>query len=290
MPDLNRKARVGAWVGIIANLGLAAVKLVVGTLASSAALVADAVHSLSDAVSSIVVLAGLKVAAAPPDARHPYGHGKAESVAALAVCLLLIAAACGIAYQSIVEIRTPYRSPAPYTLLVLVGVVTVKELLFRKMHRVGRSLKSTSLQSDAWHHRSDALTSLAAFVGISVALLGGERFASADAWAALVACGFIFWNGARLLRLPIDEVMDAAAPGHVEEHIRHIAEEVPGVRYVEKCRVRKSGVSYLVDLHITVSGRITVADGHRIAHRVKDRLLEAGDTPVADAIVHVEPD
>ena len=275
---------------IVVNTLLAAAKILAGVVGNSYALVADGIESTLDVFSSFIVWVGLRVSVRPADRTHPYGHGKAESVAALAVCLLLIAAACGIAYQSIVEIRTPYRSPAPYTLLVLVGVVTVKELLFRKMHRVGRSLKSTSLQSDAWHHRSDALTSLAAFVGISVALLGGERFASADAWAALVACGFIFWNGARLLRLPIDEVMDAAAPGHVEEHIRHIAEEVPGVRYVEKCRVRKSGVSYLVDLHITVSGRITVADGHRIAHRVKDRLLEAGDTPVADAIVHVEPD
>jgi cation diffusion facilitator family transporter len=288
MPSIS-KGLGASRVAIAVNTALALVKIVAGVLGRSYALVADGIESTLDIASSFIVWVGLRVSSRPADRSHPYGHGKAEAIAAMLVSLLLILAACLIATQSIREIMSPQRTPAPYTLIILLGVMTVKEILFRWVNSVSRELHSTALRSDAWHHRSDVLTSLAAFIGISVALAGGSRFAAADGWAALLACGIILWNGIRLLRLPLDEMMDAAVPRAVEDEVRVLAEGADGVLYVEKCRIRKSGTQYLVDVHVTVRGAISVADGHRIGHDVKDSLLES-DLPIADVLVHVEPD
>lgn len=271
------------------NFALAGIKVTAGLLGRSYALVADGIESTLDIASSFLVWIGLRVAARPADQTHPYGHGKAESIAALAVSLLLVLAAFFIALQSLKEILSPNHVPAPFTLVVLVVVVVIKEFLFRRVSRVGQALNSSSLRSDAWHHRSDAITSLAAFVGISIAVVGGERFAAADDWAALLACGIILWNGLRLLRLPLDEVMDAAASDDVVQAVRSVVEGTAGVLYAEKCRVRKSGGDYLADIHITVNRHLTVEKGHQIAHQVKDRLA-ASDLPMGDVSVHVEPD
>jgi cation diffusion facilitator family transporter len=237
---LKRSLRA-TFLGLAVNLLLAAGKLAAGLLGHSQALVADAVESLADIFSSVVVWRGLVVAAAPADADHPYGHGKAEPIAAAVVATMLLLAAVGIAVQAVREILQPRQGPAPFTLLVLVGVVILKEALFRFVLREANSVKSTAVSADAWHHRSDVITSLAAVMGISVALIGGKGFEAADDIAAIVAAGIIAWNGWRLLRPALDELMDTAPARTLSEQIRAIAAAVPGVDRVEKCMTRKMG-------------------------------------------------
>lgn len=274
--------------GVLVNMLLAAAKAIAGILGNSYALVADAIESAFDVASSFVVMGGLKIAAAPPDEDHPYGHGKAEPLAAMVVAVALCTAAVGIAIQSTREIVTPHHAPAPFTLLVLVLVVLVKESMFRYVVGVGRRVASTAVQTDAWHHRSDALTSAAAFVGISVALIGGEGYEAADDWAALLVAGVIFTNGVRLLVPAVQEVMDRAPSPEIEELVRATAERIPGVAGLDKCKVRKSGLSYFVDLHVEVDGALTVSQGHHIAHLVKD-AIRAANARIVDVLVHIEP-
>ncbi len=268
---------------------LALVKIASGVVGNSYALIADGIESLMDVVSSLVVWGGLRIALLPPDRDHPYGHGKAESLAAMVVALGLLAAAVGLAVQSVREISTPHHAPAAFTLFVLVGVVAVKEWLYRRLVLIGKATSSTALRVEAWHHRSDALTSVAAFIGISIALLFGDGFEAADDWAALVACGVIAWNGLRLLRTSIGEVMDAAPPNEVLDSIRSCAGHVPGVAAIEKCFARKSGPGWLVDIHVQVDGELTVVQGHDIGHRVKQTLCDS-DLSIVDVLVHLEPD
>lgn len=275
-------------VGLALNVTLAGVKIVVGVVGHSYALVADGIESSIDVVSSLVVWSGLQFSRRPPDRTHPYGHGKAESIAATLVSLILVGAGVLIAVQSVRGVLASHLAPAWYTLPVLVAVVVIKESMYRYLDRTGRSLGSTSLRADAWHHRSDAITSLAALVGISIALIGGEGYESADDWAALVACVVIIRNGLRLARPALDEVLDAAAPDATQAEIRALAAAVDGVVGVEKCRTRKSGLGLLMDIHIEVLPRITVEEGHDIAHRVIDRL-KSSSFPIVDVVVHVEP-
>jgi len=218
-----------AGSAIAINLVLALVKISTGVLGNSYAMIADGIESTADIFSSLMVWSGLRLSSKPPDQSHPYGHGKAESLAGLMVAVFLIGAAILIAVQSIREILTPHHTPAWYTLLVLVLVIITKEVLYRRMFRIGQSLDSSALKSDAWHHRSDAITSAAAFLGISIALIGGPGYEAADDWAALLACSVILYNGFRLLRPALDEVMDAAAPSDVEKQIRSIATDIEGV-------------------------------------------------------------
>jgi cation diffusion facilitator family transporter len=246
-----------------------------------------------DIASSFIVLGGLKIASVPADEKHPYGHGKAESIAAVIVALALILAALMIAYRSYREIITPHNSPAPWTLIVLVLVVATKGLLFRFVIGVGREIESTAVKTDAWHHMSDALTSIAAFIGISISLIFGgifgiKGFSTADDWATLFMTIIILYNGIRLLRPALDEIMDAAAPKEVEDEICRIASSIDGVVTTEKCRVRKSGLGYFVELHLHVKGEITVSRGHEIAHQVKD-ALNRSRFRIFDVSIHVEP-
>lgn len=275
-------------IAVAASVLLAALKLGAGILGHSFALIADGVESLLDIVSASVVWGGLRIAAMPPDENHPYGHGKAESMAALVVAVILLGVAVGLAARSVIEILDPQRAPAPFTLAVLVVVVVAKEALFAYMTRVGKSVESTALRADAWHHRSDALTSAAAFVGISLALILGEGYESLDAWAALFACAIIAFNGLRILRMATSETMDRAAPRNMLAGIRRIAGGVPGVRAIDKCLARKSGPYWLVDIHVMVDGSIPVAEGHEIGHDVKRALL-AANLGVLDVLVHIEP-
>ncbi|MBI5863635.1 MAG: cation transporter [Planctomycetes bacterium] len=274
--------------GIFGSAVLATIKIISGVVGNSYALIADGVESLTDILSSFVVWGSLRIAAIPPDENHPFGHGRAESLGALAVALALLAAAVTIALQSVREIVVPHHAPAPFTLVVLVLVVVFKELLYRRFRATGEKIGSRAVQSDAWHHRSDALTSAAAFVGISIALIAGKGYESADDWAALVACGVIGWNGVRLLRAALDDVMDAAPPPEDEQRIRRVASEVEGVHAIEKCRIRRTGLTQYVEIHVEVNGDLTVRAGHEIGHRVKDALL-ASDVRIQDVTVHIEP-
>jgi cation diffusion facilitator family transporter len=267
---------------------LAAVKIVSGIIGHSYALIADGVESVMDIFSALVVWGSLRVAAKPPDSNHPYGHGRAESLGAMVVALGLLGAALGIAIQSIHEIITPHRAPASFTLFILAGVVITKEILYRILRRTGIEIASSAVRADAWHHRSDALTSLAAFVGISVSLLGGPGYEAADDWAALFACLVIAFNGIRLLRTTLDDVMDAAAPDEVVQKVRRIAGSVADVEHIDKCRVRRSGLSLLVEVHVVVDGELPVRRGHDIAHAVKATLI-ASRLGILDVAVHIEP-
>ena len=285
--NLQTGARV-ALFGMIVNLIFAAAKILGGLFGHAYVLIADGIESALDIASSFVIWGGLKFAARPPDETHPYGHGKAEPIAAAVVAFGVLAAAAGLAIQSVREILTPHHGPAPFTLGILIVVIVVKEILFRYVNRIGRRVESTAVQTDAWHHRSDALTSAAAFIGISVALIGGSGWQSADDWAALFACAVIATNGIRLLRPAFYEIMDTAPRGEIVDLIRKAAASVPGVVEVEKSYVRKMGLSFYVDLHIGVNGNISVHEGHAIAHQVK-RAIQQSDARVADVLVHIEP-
>src|SRR5438477_11057025 len=285
--NLQAGARV-ALFGMIVNLVFAAAKILGGLVGNAYVLIADGIESALDIGGSFVIWGGLKFAARPPDETHPYGHGKAEPIAAAVVAFGVLAAALGLAIESIREIRTPHHGPAPFTLGILIVVIVVKEVLFRYVNRVGRHVQSTAVQTDAWHHRSDALTSAAAFIGITAALIGGQGWQSADDWAALFACAVIAANGIRLLRPALYEIMDAAPRGQIVDLVRDAARSVPGVRDVEKSFVRKMGLSFYADLHVKVDGDISVRDGHRIAHEVKQAIQQT-DSRIADVLVHIEP-
>src|SRR6266567_402142 len=285
--NLQTAARI-ALFGLAINLFLAGAKILAGLIGHAYVLIADGIESALDVGGSIVIWGGLTVAARPPDATHPYGHGKAEPIAAVVVAVGVLAAALGLAIQSVREILTPHHAPAPWTLAVLIVAVIMKETLYRYVIRFGRSAESTAVKTDAWHHRIDAMTSAAAFIGISLALIGGKAWQSADDWAALIACALIGANGYRLLRPAFFEIMDTAPRGKFVRSIRRTARSVPGVIEVEKCRARKMGLDFYVDLHVGVDGKISVREGHEIAHQVKSAIQQS-DSRVADVLVHIEP-
>lgn len=285
--NLQTGARV-ALFGMLVNLIFAAAKILGGLFGHAYVLIADGIESALDIAGSFVIWGGLKVAARPPDETHPYGHGKAEPIAAVVVAFGVLAAAAGLAVESVREILTPHHGPAPFTLGILIVVIVVKEILFRYVNRIGRHVESTAVQTDAWHHRSDALTSAAAFIGISIALIGGSGWQSADDWAALFACVVIAANGIRLLRPAFSEIMDTAPRGQIVDVVRVAARAVPGVIEIEKLLIRKMGLSFYVDLHVKVDGAISVREGHHIAHAVK-RAIQDSDRRIADVLVHIEP-
>jgi cation diffusion facilitator family transporter len=275
-------------LGLAVNAVLACVKLTAGILGNSYALIADSIESWADIASSIIVWRAVVIADRPADADHPYGHGKAETLAGAAVAVLLLMAAALIFGQSVKEVLTPHHAPAAFTLYVLLGVVLVKETLFRFVTRVGQAVDSSAVKADAWHHRSDAITSAAAALGISVALIGGETYRSADDAAAMFAALIIGWNGWRLLRPSVGELMDAAPAGDIVERATAIALSVAGVKGVEKCLARKMGYGYLLDMHVEVDGQLSVSAAHLLSHEVKD-AVRAQLPRVNDLTIHIEP-
>lgn len=288
MTDRAKQGRRVSGISLAINGGLSVVKLATGVVGNSYALIADAIESLGDVLSSMIVWSGFVVASKPPDKNHPYGHGKAEPLAALAVSGMLICAAGLIAYQAAQGIRRPHALPAPYTLVVLLLVVVIKETMYRYEWKVARSIDSTAVAADAWHHRSDAITSLTASVGITIALFGGKGYEAADDWAALAGCAIIFINGLRFARLSISELMDTVPETKLVSAIEKIALTVDGARFIEKVLIRRMGSVVYVDLHLEVDPTISVLKAHVIAHRVKDAIL-AVQPAVADVLVHVEP-
>ncbi len=285
--NLQTGARV-ALFGMIVNVVFAVAKILGGLLGNAYVLIADGIESALDIASSFIIWGGLKVAARPPDATHPYGHGKAEPIAAVVVAVGVLTAAVGLAIQSVRGLFLPHHAPKIFTLAIVVVVILIKEFLFRYVNRIGRAADSIAIQTDALHHRADAIISTAAFVGISIALIGGGRWSRADNWAALFACAVIAANGIRLLRPAIYEIMDTAPRGRIVERVQRAAASVPGVVEVEKCFLRKMGLSFYADLHIAVNGDISVREGHDIAHEVK-RAIQESEPRIADALVHVEP-
>jgi cation diffusion facilitator family transporter len=282
-----RRGLKSSILSIGSNFVLATCKCVAGVVGHSFALVADGIESFSDVFSSLAVYLGLRYALKPPDETHPYGHGKAEPAAAVIVGLSLVVAALAIAVEAISQIRTPHPLPRPYTLEVLLVVVIAKILLSRFVSSVATNIHSTAVRGDAWHHLNDAVVSGFAFVGISIALM--TKNPAADDWAALCAVPVILFNAWRQLQSPMAELMDTAPPPDVEREVRQVAASVPGVIGLEKCFVRKVGFQYYVDLHVVVSGDISVRSGHAISHQVEDQVLAKVDR-VANVLVHIEPE
>jgi cation diffusion facilitator family transporter len=274
--------------GIATNAALALVKFAGGIYGNTYALIADGVESLLDVFSSFLVWAGMRVAGRPPDDSHPFGHGRAEPLSAFVGAGLVFITAALVASHAVHEILHPRGKPHWLTLVLLVGIIVVKLGLFRAVKNVGDAAHSTALEVEAWHHWADAMTSAAAFVGIAVALIGGSRTVGADNWAALFACVVVVVNGIRMLHRATGEMMDSAVPEEITNQVRAIAFGVPGVGALDKCRVRKSGISHLVDIQVRVDGDLTVRAGHEIAHAVKDALLKA-PLGVTDVSVHIEP-
>lgn len=281
----NRSIR-WAQAGLLINAALVLVKLIAGIVGHANALVADAVESSADIFSSVIVWMGLSIAARPADEDHPYGHGKAEPLAAAVVSLMLLGAAVGIAIMAIREIITPHHLPSPWTLFVAAGVILLKEGLYQRVSRVGREVGSAVVVADAWHHRADAISSLAAFVGISIALWRG--WPAADDWAALLAAFVVAVNGIRTLRPAVSGLMDEAPDRAVRRRALDAALRVPGVRHVENLNVRTSGLGFYVDLHVQADPALSLEEAHEIAARVKYAILDALPN-VLKVLVHMEP-
>lgn len=270
------------------NLSLAMIKFAGGYFGNSYALIADAIESTVDFFGSLLVWFGFRYSNRPADSNHPYGHGKAEPLITFIVVGFLLTGAGFIAYQSIINIRTPHALPAPYTLIILAAILIWKEVSFRYVMKKSKETNSTLLEADAWHHRSDAITSLAAFIGISIALILGPGYESADDWAALFASGNILYNSYLIFRLALSEVMDEHLYEDLEGTMRVLALEVDLVKGIDKCAIRKAGMKFFVDLHIEVDGTMSVQQGHHVAHQVKDHLIK-NIPEIADVLIHVEP-
>lgn len=284
----RKKAIRTTLLSLVVNTILAVVKGIAGVLGNSYALIADAIESTTDVFSSILVLIGMRYATKPADEKHPYGHGRAEPLITFVIVGFLLISATAIAYHSIVHILTPHKVPEPYTLLVLAGIVLVKEIFYRIVQKQGKATKSSALKADAWHHRSDAITSLMAFIGIALALYMGEGYETADDWAALFASGFIVVNAYLIFRPALGEIMDEQRHAELIKQIRTLALQVEGVKGTEKCFVRKTGFTFHVDLHLLVTGSISVAEGHKVAHQLKD-WLQTKLPEISDVLIHVEP-
>ncbi len=287
MPN-TEKAIKATYFSIIGNTLLALIKGITGYFGNSYALIADAIESTADVFASFLVLFGIKYSNKPADENHPYGHGRAEPLVTFLVVGFLISSAIIIAHESIRNIQTPHDLPRPFTLFVLGGIILWKEISFQIVIRKSIETNSSSLKADAWHHRSDAITSVAAFMGISIALYFGKGYEAADDWAALLASGFILYNCYKIFRPALGEIMDEHLYHDLESEIKKISQTVNGVICIEKCFIRKAGMKYHVDLHVMVDGDKSVKEGHDIAHLLKDtlrkELIELGHV-----LIHIEP-
>jgi len=276
------------YFSILSNTLLAAIKWTAGFFGNSYALIADAIESTTDIFSSILVLFGIKYSSKPADKNHPYGHGRIEPLVTFLVVGSLIISASIIARQAIINIQTPHEMPKTYTLFVLAGIIIWKEISYRLVIKKSLETKSTSLKADAWHHRSDAITSIAAFIGISASLILGKGFEKADDIAALFASLFILYNCYLIFRPALGEIMDEHTHEEIIAEIREISKNVEGVIDTEKCFIRKAGMQFHLDLHITVDAKISVKEGHFISHKLKNKLME--EMPeLANILIHIEP-
>lgn len=277
-----------AQAGLLINAALALIKLFAGIIGHSYALVADALESTLDVFSSLIVWGGLRISTRSADEAFPFGYGKAEPLATVVVAFLLLGGAAAIALHAVREILTPHHAPAPFTLVVVLAVVFVKEILFRRVFAVGQEVESAAVQADAWHHRSDAITSGAAALGIAVALIGGPGWEEADDWAALAAAAVIFFNGARILRPAVADLMDRTPDRETIERIREAALAVPEVRAIETLKVRRSGLGLYVDIHVEADPEMPLREAHVVSGKVKSSIRRELPT-VLGVLVHMEP-
>lgn len=284
----EKKAIKTTYFSIVGNTALAIIKGLAGFFGNSYALIADAIESTTDIFSSILVLFGLKYSNKAADKNHPYGHGRAEPLFTFLIVGFLITGATIITYKSIKNFGMPHEPIEPWTLIVLGLIIIWKEISYRIVNKKSKETNSSSLKADAWHHRSDAITSVAAFIGISIALIFGKEYEMADNWAALFASGFIFYNSYLIFRPALGEIMDEHLYDDLIEEIREMSCKVDGIAGTEKCFVRKSGMKYHVDLHVTVDANISVKKGHEVAHKLKD-ILHREIPDLGQILIHIEP-
>ena len=285
----EQQAVRATYFSIIGNTCLAIIKGLAGFFGNSYALIADGIESTTDIFASLLVLFGIKYSNRPADDNHPYGHGRAEPLITFLVVGFLITSATIIAYESIRNIQTPHDLPQSWTLIILGAIIIWKEYSFQLVMKRSIETNSSSLKADAWHHRSDAITSVAAFIGITIALVLGKGYESADDWAALFASCFILYNSYLIFRPALSEIMDEHLYDDLIEHIRTVAARVEGIIDTEKCFIRKSGMKYHVDLHAIVNAEISVKQGHQLAHKLKDTLRK--EIPeLGHVLIHIEPD
>ncbi|MCM2339326.1 MAG: cation diffusion facilitator family transporter [Burkholderiales bacterium] len=276
------------YFSIFGSMALATIKWIAGIFGNSYALIADAIESTTDILSSLLVLFGIKYSSKPADKEHPYGHGRAEPLITFLVVCFLVASASIIIYHSIENIKTPHKLPETWTLFFLLAIIIWKEASYRLVLKKSKETNSSSLKADAWHHRSDAITSVAAFIGISVALILGEGYEYMDDYAALFAAGFILYNSYLIFRPALGEIMDEHLHHDLENEIRKVSLEVEGILGTEKCLIRKTGMYYHVDLHAIVNAEITVKEGHDISHKLKKTLQEKIEG-IGNVLIHIEP-
>lgn len=286
--DTPHKGLRSTIIGIVASAFLAVIKGVTGFLGNSYALIADAIESATDIFTSTMLLIGLKWSSRPADDDHPYGHGKAEALISIGISLILFGAAMIIVYKSIQNIMVPHKTPEPYTLIVLVVVIISKELLYRFVLHTANESKSDAVRADAFHHRSDAITSAAAFIGISIGVIGGEGYETADDYAAMFASAVILINAYSIFRPALGELLDEDLDPRLTAEVRRLAGEVNGAMHVQKCLIRKMGVFKYADLHVWVDRNLSVVQGHEIAHRIKDHII-ANLPQFKDVLIHIEP-
>jgi cation diffusion facilitator family transporter len=284
----EQKAIKATYFSIIGNTALALIKGLAGFFGNSYALIADAIESTTDIFASLLVLFGIKYSSRPADENHPYGHGRAEPLITFLVVGFLITSATIIGYESIINIQTPHELPKPWTLFVLGAIIIWKEYSFRVVMKRSKETNSSSLKADAWHHRSDAITSVAAFIGISIALFLGKGYEAADDWAALFASFFILYNSYLIFRPALGEIMDEHLYDDLVEEIRKVSHQVDGIIDTEKCFIRKAGMKYHVDLHARVNGTISVKEGHDLSHKLKDTLRDR-IPELGHVLIHIEP-
>ena len=284
----EQKAIKATYFSIVGNTCLAIIKGLAGFFGNSYALIADAIESTTDIFSSFLVLFGIKYSNKPADENHPYGHGRAEPLVTFIVVGFLITSATIIAYESVINIQRPHELPKSWTLYVLGAIIMWKEFSFRLVMKRSIETNSSSLKADAWHHRSDAITSVAAFIGIAIALILGKGYESADDWAALFASGFILYNSYLIFRPALGEIMDEHLYDDLIDKIRRVSFQVEGIIDTEKCFIRKSGMKFHVDLHAIVDATISVKQGHELAHKLKD-TLQTEIAELGHVLIHIEP-
>jgi cation diffusion facilitator family transporter len=284
----SQKGLRSTIIGIFVSAALALIKAVGGIVGNSYALVADAIESTTDILTSGMLWIGLRWSARPADHDHPYGHGKGEALISLGISFALVAAAIIIAVKSIQNIITPHKTPEAFTLVILIVVIVTKELLYRFVLKTSKEISSGAVKADAFHHRSDAITSVAAFIGISIGLIGGPGYEIADDYAALFASVIILINAYRIARPAIGELLDEELDPVLTNEIRTLAETVDRVMAIEKIKVRKMGVFKVADMHVWVDKKLTVEEGHKIAHKVKD-VIQQTHPLFVDVMIHIEP-
>jgi cation diffusion facilitator family transporter len=275
-------------VGLIFNLFLAAAKAAAGILGHSQAVLADALHSLTDSVTDIAVILGVRYWTAPADEDHPHGHGRIEPLITVVIGLAVGAVAVGMGAHAIRGLRhDPGTAPTGIPLGVAMISIVVKEVLYRWTAKVGREVRSPALEANAWHHRSDAISSIPAAVAVTVALIDPE-WAVVDRVGAVVVCLLILQAAWRILRPALDQLIDAGAPATDRQRIEELALQVDGVEAAHAVRTRYVGSDLAVDLHVEVDGGLSIGEGHTIALAVKRKLIDDGPN-VTDALVQIEP-